>query len=648
MTTAVDAELVVGLPPGSLLGVFNRAGVLAPADVHVARRLRTIGKHDDELVALGAAFAVRAPRVGHVRVDLRSVRETAEGAIEDEVDLGALPWPDADLWLDRVAASPLVAVGDHDPAVAPLRLVGSALYLDRYWQDERAVAADLLARVAAPAPRAGGPGGSADLGPLAAEIRRLVGGDDPAQRWALATAALRGLAVVAGGPGTGKTTTVASLIALLAEGSAAAGGAPPLVALAAPTGKAANRMQEAVRAASERLELPPAVREHLSSLEAATVHRLLGARPDNASRFRHHRRNRLPHDVVVVDETSMLPLWLMARLVEAVRDDARLVFVGDPEQLASVEAGAVLGDIVGPAARGLRMRAATIEETSAAAGVGLAVEAAAPDASPIGDGIVVLQTNHRFGEGLAQLADAIRSGDGDATMAALRRGAQAHDGPLQWLPIDAVTAGPHELEAIRRPACDAGTAMVEAARSRNEQAALAALGSWRLLCAHRRGPAGASAWNARVEQWLAEEIDDYTADGEWYLGRPVIVTANDYSLRLFNGDSGVIVAREPGHVVAAFDRVAVSPSRLAGVETVYAMTVHKAQGSEFENVVVVLPQPTSRILTRELLYTAVTRARTRLVVAGTEESVRAAVGRPIARASGLTERLWAARGAATV
>lgn len=670
MTAPLDAGRVLGIGEGSLLGVFNRAGVLAPGDVHVARRLARLGRDDDELVALAAAFAVRGPRVGHVRVDLRSVRVTTERESdegEDEIDLDSLPWPDPEPWLARVAASPLVAVGEEDPAVAPLRLVGPGLYLDRYWRDERGVAADLLARAAAPGPAwAGATGGSGtgrveperlEPGGLAEAIERLFGDDgDGEQRWAVAVAALRSLAVIAGGPGTGKTTTVARLIGVLADRAAVAGVEPPLVALAAPTGKAAKRMQEAVRAAAEGLDLGPAAQAQLGTLEASTIHRLLRPRPDNASRFRYHRRNRLPHDLVIVDETSMLPLWLMARLVEAVRHDARLVFVGDPEQLASVEAGAVLGDIVGPASRGLRMRVGSSAQVAGATGVTLPVEPLPPAAPAIGDGIVVLRTNHRFAGALARLAASIRSGDADAVLATLTEGGD--DASVRWLPVDVGETSAEELEPIRRLACDAGTRVAEAARAGDGEAALAALGSWRVLCAHRRGPAGVSTWNARVEQWLAEEISELSIDGQWYLGRPVIVTRNDYGLRLFNGDTGVVVAREPPGaaagvatgvagvaagvtgVVVAFEQGAVSPSRLSAVDTVYAMTVHKAQGSEFDSVAVVLPRPTSRILTRELLYTAVTRARHRLLLAGTEASVRAAVVRPIARASGLTERLW--------
>ncbi len=637
MTTTLESTVVRSLPEGSLLGTFNRAGVLAPADVHVARRLGRLGGDDDPLVALAAAFAVRAPRLGHVRVDLHAVRMVTQAEGEDEAGLDTLAWPEPVAWTERVARSPLVAVGDADATVAPLRLVGSALYLDRNWRDEQSVAADLLARAGRAAD--GGRGGAARPGSLRAGIDRLVGADgDAEQRWAVALAALRGLAVIAGGPGTGKTTTVARAIGLLAEEALDAGRELPLVALAAPTGKAANRLQDAVRAAAAELDLSPSVRGLLGSLEASTVHRLLRPRPDNTTRFRYHRRNRLPHDLVIVDETSMMSLWLMARLLEAVRPDAHVVLVGDPEQLASVEAGAVLGDIVGPASSGLQMGQASGAELAAATGVELAVERLSPDGPAVGDGIVVLRTNHRFAGALADLAEAVRSGNAEAALAVLGNGAE--DSAVRWLPVDAGEAAPHQLEPVHDLACEAGSRVVDAARAGDGDAALAALGSWRVLCAHRRGPAGVSTWNARVERWLAEEVAGFDAGGEWYVGRPVIVTANDYRLRLFNGDAGVVVAEVPSGIAVAFEQGRFSPSRLSQMETVYAMTVHKAQGTEFEQVAVVLPEPTSRVLTRELLYTAVTRAKNRLLLVGTEEAVRAAVGRPISRASGLTERLW--------
>jgi exodeoxyribonuclease V alpha subunit len=373
-----------------------------------------------------------------------------------------------------------------------------------------------------------------------------------------------------------------------------------------------------------------------------TIHRLLGWNPGNRTRFRHHRLNRLAHDVVVVDETSMVSLSLMARLVEAVRSDARLILVGDPEQLASVEAGAVLGDLVGPAVQGLRMRSPAREALAAV--VGAEASSAVGDGTPrtpIGDGIVVLRRVHRFGGGIARLAEAIQVGDPSGVMGILEG---SHD-DVRWLPVEITADGATgSLGPVRTAAVAAGRQVTEAARGGRATDAIRALGTFRLLCAHRRGPAGVSAWMTQVERWLSDEIDGFAGEGVWYAGRPLLVTANDYSLRLYNGDTGVVVNGGAGRVVAAFERhggvVEVSPTRLASIDTVYAMTVHKAQGSQFDTVAVLLPDPDSPILTRELLYTAVTRARRQVIVAGTEQAIGTAVSRPIARSSGLRERLW--------
>jgi exodeoxyribonuclease V alpha subunit len=520
---------------------FNEAGLLAPADVHVAQRLAALAGEEDERVALAAALAVRGPRLGHVLVDLATIRDTATVDAEEPVDLSALPWPED--WIDAVARSPLVAVGEDGGPDRPLRLVGSALYLDRYWREERQVAADLRA-----------------LGPR--------------------------LEVIAGGPGTGKTTMVARNLAGMLE----QGQDPALVALAAPTGKAAARLAEAVHEEAGRLELAGEVRERLLGLEASTLHRLLGWRPGTHSRFRHDRANRLPHDVVIVDETSMVSLSLMARLVEAVRPTARLILVGDPGQLTSIEAGAVLGDIVAAS-----------------------------------KGIVVLERVHRFGGAIAQVAEAIRRGDGDAVVEAL--------GGVTWLTGD--------LDPVRAGAVACFRAVHEAARVGEGERAIEALGGFRILCAHRRGPHGVTGWTAEVERWLAQA--GLAADGEWYAGRPLLVTENDYGLGLYNGDTGVVVAGEEGRLAAVFERrgelAEFSPTRLGAVESVYAMTIHKSQGSQFDTAAVLLPDADSPILTRELLYTAVTRARRELILVGSEEAVRTAVARPVARASGLAQRL---------
>ncbi len=608
-----DVRRVQAAPP--LLRAFNDAGVLAPADVHVALRLAALAGEADEAVVLAAALAVRGPRLGHVYVDLATIAATAMVEDEEPVDLSALPWPDASTWPHAVAASAL--------ADGPLHLEGSSLYLDRYWREERRLAADLRAFAEAEPD-------AVDDARLAAGLARLFGPaerlfvldeapDDDQQR-AAAAAVLRRLAVVAGGPGTGKTTTVARIVALLAEQD----GPAPLVALAAPTGKAAARLEEAVHAEARRLDVDAHVRELLLGLSASTLHRLLGRRPGTHSRFRHDRANRLPHDVVIVDETSMVSLSLMARVVEAVRPTARLILVGDPDQLASIEAGAVLSDVVGPAADGPRMRPRAAARLARVTGRDVAGEGSAA----IGDGIVVLRHVYRFGAGIADVAAAVRDGDAERVLDVLAGGPTG----VTWLPDS------DDPEPLRAPTLAAARAVIRAAEHGDAAAALTALGRFRLLCAHRRGEHGVAAWQERVEAWLAPELA-----GRWYPGRPLLITANDYGLRLFNGDTGVVVA-DGERVSAAFERrgevVHVLPGRLEAVETVHAMTIHKAQGSQFETAAVLLPRPDSPILTRELLYTAVTRASRHLILVGAEAAIRAAVARPVARASGLGDRLW--------
>jgi exodeoxyribonuclease V alpha subunit len=632
-----NAELVLGLDATSTLGQFNRAGVLVAADIHVAAALGRLGGDDDELVALAAALAVRAPRVGHVLVDLATINETAVAGFEEEADLADLPWPPVETWLERVSSSPLVAAGHNGQGDRPLRLAGSRLYLDRYWRDEQDVAVDLMARSGAEAL-------CVDEALLAEGLGRLYPDDVSGfQGQAAVTVLHRLLSVIAGGPGTGKTTTVARVLALMAEQAARRSRPLPAIALAAPTGKAAARMAEAVHNEAGRLDVDETVRTWLLSLDASTVHRLLGRRPGTETRFRHDRNNQLPYDLVVVDETSMMSLPLMARLLDAVRPEARLVLIGDQEQLASVEAGAVLGDIVGPAASPKGAGDGRDGPSRVDSRLG------PHQLSPIGQCITVLQANYRFRGPLAELAQAVRDGDADGVVAILARpGDAGRTSNARWLDVDVTTAAPASLEPVRLAVLSAHRPLAEAARDGDAPVALDALGRLRLLCAHRDGPAGATTWNARAEHWLAELEGGPPPNAGWYLGRPVIVTANDYGLGLFNGDTGVVVAREEtderGGLRVAFRRgagvVSVSPARLGAVETAYAMTVHRAQGSEFDEVVVLLPGASSRVLTRELLYTAVTRARRSVVLVGREESLRAAVSRPIARASGLTARLW--------
>ena len=625
-----------------LVAEFNAAGVLAPADVHVASTVgRLCGESDNE-VLLAAALAVRAPRIGHVCTDLATVSATATVEADVPVDVSALPWPAVDRWLAAVSASPMVAVGSTGGNDRPLRLIGSLLYLDRYWREEQLVAAEVAARSVEAVPGVEPPVLAEGLTRLFARVNAAAEVASPdLQRAAAAVAVLRGFSVVGGGPGTGKTTTVARILALLLEQAEVAGEPLPRIALAAPTGKAAARLSEAVHDAAHELDVSELVRERLLVAEASTLHRLLGWMPGNRSRFRHHRGNRLPHDVVVVDESSMVALSLMAKLLDAVRRDARVVLVGDPDQLASVEAGAVLGDVVGPARSGLLMTPAAASAVAAATGETLPVQEP-PAGAVVADGIVVLRHVHRYekGSGLEVFAEAVQRGDADGAVGALRDG--RHD--LRWIEADAADASASSFDPLRASVVAAGSRLVAAAQAGDGASALQVLGDFRLLCAHRRGSYGVDHWKQRVEAWLVAGVDGLSLDTHWYVGRPLLVTSNDYALQLFNGDTGVIVNAGAGRVAAVFERrgepVEFSPTLLSSVETVHAMTVHKSQGSQFTSVALLLPEEASPILTRELLYTGATRARRDLTIIGEEASVRAAVSTPISRASGLRSTLW--------
>jgi exodeoxyribonuclease V alpha subunit len=624
-----------------LLGGFNVAGVLSAADVHVATRLGRLGgdpRGEPEEVLLAVALTVRAIRNGSVCVDLAEVAHTVLGEGEESVDVSALPWPEPRAWRAAVEQSPLVAGGADAAAGRPLRMIPVAggrglLYLDRYWAEEELVRRELRERAAAEQPEV-------DPERLRAALARLfdlpAGADAPQgtdlQRLAAAVAALRRVTVLAGGPGTGKTTTVARLLALLHDLHGATGSPSPLrVALVAPTGKAAARLGEAV--AQHTAELPAEDRARVGSPSASTIHRLLGRRPGSSSRFRHDRANRLPHDVVVVDETSMVSLTLMARLLEAVRPDARLVLVGDPDQLASVEAGAVLGDLARAGGRPEPALEDRLRE----------IGALAQEDPPVVHGVVTLRHTWRFDGGIAEFAGAVQAGAADAAVALLREGRP----DLQFVESDLEVREPAGLEGLRADVVDASGELISAAVAGRTGAALDALERHRLLCAHRRGPYGVTRWGLEVERWLAQALPgfDEVAPGQpgpWYPGRPLLVTANDYDLGLYNGDTGVVVRRD-GVLRAVFGRPnapqSFAPARLGGVQTVHAMTVHRSQGSQFVRVTVLLPPPDSPLLTRELLYTAVTRARTAVRIVGSEEAVRAAVARPVSRASGLRERM---------
>lgn len=660
MTDRVLPSEVAALEP------YVRAGVFGVAEVQVVTTLvRAAATPLTDDVVLGLALAVRAPLHGHVRAELADVASTVvphaepvrddslsgapggagpddvadegvadplalppapdlddDAAAVDAPDPAELDWPDPTDWLAALRACPLVrdesAPEGHERA--PVVAAGSALYLDRLHRDEQRVADDLRARAA----------GRVELtaSTLEALHRLFPGGPDgpDAQHRAARAALEHRLAVIAGGPGTGKTRTIARLLGAVLD--AHDDERPLEIALAAPTGKAAARLTDAIRAEVERSDLPATTRTRLDGLQAVTLHRLLGARPSGG--WRHHAGNPVTADLVIVDEVSMVDLPMAARLLEAVRPDARLVLVGDPSQLASVEAGAVLGDVVG--ARGRPTPAALV------------------------DNVVTLDRVHRFAADspIAALARAIDHGDVDEALGLLAaRGdgvdaaaaeAASDDGTEQVVLVD--PADPVALDRVAAAVIDRGRRLVELARAGDAVGALAHVRGLQVLAARRSGPLGVQDWNQRVDRALT---DTGLLRGAWSAGRPVMVSANDQLNGLFNGDVGVVVevpdadGRRGRRTAVAFDASPaprlVDPSRLDRHERLWAMTIHKSQGSEFTGVVVTLPEPPSPILTRELLYTAVTRARREVTIVASEASVRAAIERPVRRSSGLAERL---------
>ncbi|MBC7302456.1 MAG: AAA family ATPase [Nocardia sp.] len=660
-----------------LLRVFNEAGVLSAADVHVAVRLGRMGREDSEDVLFAAALAVRAVRSGSVCLELARMREIGIDADQTRdgtagIDPATLPWPDIDRVLTALRRSPLICGGQSGP-LRPLRIVeadaegGALLYLDRYYQQEQTLRRVLVER------STDHPVIDAEL--VRAQLDRLfddsLGEGPDRQRLAAALAATHWTTVVAGGPGTGKTHTIARILALLTAHRAASPKLPALrIALAAPTGKAAARLQEAVREQAAALGLP--------ELTASTLHRLLGWQRGRTTRFRHHEHNRLPYDIVVVDETSMVSLTMMSHLFSALRSDTRLVLVGDPDQLASVDAGAVLADLVAgpvsgapnPALRevlGLDLggsrsspspapvpelpgehdapRGADRDSTGSVPDVttttgakGISVNPAVVQAHSLTaleqrrlqGGIVRLTRGRRFGGHIADLAVAVRAGDADAALAILRAGGD-----------DVSLCGPDEIRAVRAEMTTAALAVTAAAEAGDAIGALTALESHRLLCAHRQGPFGVERWDRMAAEWAAAGgAGPEGPQSVWYPGQPLLVTANDHEARIYNGDTGVIIRRPDGSLRAALQRGSepylVHPTQFPAVVTVFAMTIHRSQGSQYDTVSVVLPEPESTLLTRELLYTAITRARSHVRIIGTEDSIRAAIGRRVLRASGLS------------
>jgi exodeoxyribonuclease V alpha subunit len=551
-------------------------------------------------------------------------------------------------WHDFLQACPQVLSwpGGADTG-QPLVLAGGRLYLRRYWSDENTVADAVRSRTST----GEAAHGDAEVSPALVRgwLDRLFthatreGGADW-QKIACAVATRGGLAVITGGPGTGKTYTVARLLALLFA-LAGENAGQLRVALAAPTGKAAARLKQAIDSALEDLEqslqgaLP--LRELAQRMGGArTLHSLLGARPDTRA-FRHNAGNKLDVDVLIVDEASMVHLEMMAALLDALPEGARLILLGDKDQLASVEAGSVLGDLCHDAQAG-GYGAATAAFVEAATGQVIPPEFLG-NAGALAQQTVMLRQSRRFGGPIGQLAIAVNNGDAEAARAVLRADSA---GQLHWneaaqqedmLQLALEGYRPF-LEMVRQ---GAGTAQHDTWAA----SVLSAFEGFRLLCAVREGEWGVSGLNDSIAQRL-EEHGLLKRRGDWYVGRPVMVTRNDYATGVYNGDIGLVLpdpARSGSLRVYFSDGGqvrSVLATRLRNVETAFAMTVHKSQGSEFSHTVLVLPREASSVLARELVYTGITRARQRFTLLTPNPGVLPdAIRRRTERTSGLRSLL---------
>lgn len=583
-------------------------------------------KCPDEVLLAGALLTARLAE-GSVCIDLEResgralFRENSESSSRSGIEA-----PELEKWIKNCQKSLCVGKpGDHTPLVLD---PSNRLYLQKYWKRETRLAKRLkdmagkTAKTTIP-----------DHDPVKVKrmMDRLFGDKGEGVSWqkvAALTALRQQLTIISGGPGTGKTTTVVNILQLLGN----------LyedfhVALAAPTGKAASRLKESVR---QKLETNGPGEGSPGDIpgRAFTLHKLLGARVDRSG-FRHNADNPLPYDLVVVDEASMVDLMLMARLVDALRDDTSLILVGDKDQLASVEAGAVLASICHH--RENRFTGNYIEMASKY-GIDIPIHFMEDGGGELTDHIVLLEKSYRFtkNSGIGNLASAILEGDTSRVIEILQSGEYEDVNLLEFERSDQLanmllkTTGSY-FKTINK-SIDPGTAIDR-------------VKTGTILCVHRRGPLGTEHVNQLTERLLRRE-GRIPITGKWYHGKPVIITRNDYSLGLRNGEIGLVLENEEGRLKVYFREDeetlrSINPYRLSHYETAYAVTVHKSQGSEFEDVTIVLPQLSSPVSTRELLYTAVTRARNRCVLVGSVDIIREAIASRAHRSSGLKERLWA-------
>lgn len=601
-------------------------GLLRPLDVHFARMIAD--QHDLSL-QLAAAMLSRETAAGHVCLPIARLQpqQLFDGR---QPELACQIWQAAgglcqERWLEVLKCSMAISDGSQP---TPLVLRQDCLYLQRLWQSEGVVAQFIAGEQAVKI---------VDEVHLRAILDNLfvqVTDGPDWQKIAVAVAATSRISIISGGPGTGKTTTVAKLLAALVQ---LAQGAGLRIQLVAPTGKAAARLTGSLNIVSRQLPITDEERALLPE-QAVTLHRLLGAQP-GSQRLRYHLGNRLNLDVLVVDEASMVDLTMMERLIEALPMHARVIFLGDRDQLASVEAGAVLGDICRFAELGYSIqRAEQLMRLT-----GYVVEGRSVDqAIKVRDSLCLLRKSYRFNQrsGIGQLALAVNSGNSETALSIL-------NGSFNNVGSCPLASNKDYQVLLQASVAEYQAYLGSIVEGIDPAEVLALFGRYQLLCAVREGQFGVQGLNEQIERTLYQNgliscpAKRYT---KWYPGRPVMINRNDSVLGLFNGDVGIALIDSNGSLRVWFQRTdgeikSVQPGRLPAHETAYAITVHKSQGSEFEHTALVLPDYSSPVVTRELLYTAITRARRHLTIYSNEQILVSAICTPTRRRSGLVERL---------
>ena len=601
---------------------LREAGDLQDIDLELCRFLDDRSSDASEKVLLAACLVSYLYRQGDVCLQLPKY---AGSVLFEESRLNeTMEAPEQEIWLQALRESSLVgSPGEFKPLILD---ESDRLYMHKLWHYEHSLAQQLINRSKHTDEQI-------NYQLLTDGLERLFPGEAAPINWqqvAAASAVRNKLSVISGGPGTGKTSTVVRILALLLEQERDRG-TEPTIALTAPTGKAAARLKESIVAAKEQLDTDEEIRAAIPD-EAMTIHQLLGARRHSAA-FKHDADNPVPYDLIVVDEASMVDQALMSKLTTALLDNSRLILLGDKDQLASVEAGSVLGDICG------------VEENRFSPGmadeltdVGITIPSSTITSNPhlLTDNITLLTKSYRFAEdsGIARLAKTVNKGQHEQSIKIL----QSPD----FSDVSLLTADSREkLKNLLSERIVPYFRSIQNSSSPEE--ALDAFNKFQILSAHRRGPWGIESLNKMVQQLLQQQglISKYQ---QWYPGKPVIVNVNNYRLGLHNGDIGICMPDEEGNPQIHFRQdnsiQTIAPGRLPDHNNAYALTVHKSQGSEFDRILLVLPDKPSKVLSRELVYTAITRARTTIEVLGPKDVLSESIKSKIVRSSGLRDRLW--------